>query len=88
LKASPLAEHSTFAKLVAIFAIAFVIGLGLCGVLGPLNRVSVLVTIFSAVGLVMTLVVRLFAEILGGFESKDSEPQRLFDDTHKDDKDR
>lgn len=91
-----------FAKIVAVLASAFGVGVGLCGLdhllaahnigrsheefgVGPLDAVSLSVMFFSAVGLVLTFIVWLLAGVFGGFSRKSSEPQRLFDDSDKDD---
>lgn len=55
---------------------------------GPLDGASLVVMILSAVGLAGTLVAWLIAAISGGFRREDAEPQRLFDDSDRENKDR
>jgi hypothetical protein len=58
---------------------------------GPLDAVSLVVMIFSALGLALTLVVWFIVAIFGGFggfRREDPGPQRLFDDSDKDGKER
>lgn len=95
----------SFAKLVVVMAVAFGVGLGLCGLdyllaangigksteefgVGPLDGVSLVVMILSALGLVVTLVAWIIVAILGGFGigRVSDEPQKLLDD--KDDEDK
>src|ERR1700733_13682684 len=58
--------------------------------IGPLDGVSMVVMILSAAGLVITLVLWFLAAIFGfgGRGRGDTQPQRLFDDSDKESKDR
>jgi hypothetical protein len=53
---------------------------------GPLDGVSLIVMLLSALGLVITLVAWLFTAIISSLarETDDSEPTRLFDKENKD----
>lgn len=69
----PWANRSIFAKLVTLFALAFVVGVGLCGLdfllsahgyksteefgVGPLDNVSLVVMLLSIVALIVTLII-------------------------------
>jgi hypothetical protein len=89
---------SGFAKTTIVMAVAFVVGVGLCGLdyvlaangigksteefgVGPLDSLSLVVMIFSAVGLAITLVLWLAVAVVRSFSRKESEPQKLFDKT-------
>jgi hypothetical protein len=50
---------------------------------GPLDSVSLAVMVLSAIGLVITLVLWFLVAILGGLNRKESEPQKLFDETYE-----
>jgi hypothetical protein len=91
-----------FARIVAVLASAFGVGVGLCGLdhllaahnigrsqqefgVGPLDGVSLFVMFFSAVGLVLTLIVWPLASLFHRSSRKSSDPPRLFDDSDKGD---
>jgi hypothetical protein len=93
----PLVERITFAKVVTVLAVAFGLGIGLCGLdyllaangigksteefgVGPLDAVSLVVMVLSALGLVVTTFFWGVFAVAGSFSRKDSEPQRLLDD--------
>jgi hypothetical protein len=94
----PKSKKSAFAIVTIVMALAFVVGVGLCGLdyllagngigksteefgVGPLDNVSLAVMVLSAIGLVITLVLWLLVTILGSLTRKQSEPQKLFDET-------
>jgi hypothetical protein len=93
----------SFAKVITVLAIAFGIGVGLCGLdywlashgigksteefgVGPLDNVSLIVMLLSAIGLVITTILWIVAIIVGSFRSKPDAPQRLLDDSDDDQK--
>jgi len=93
----PTSKMSVFAKITIFMALAFVVGVGLCGLdyvlgsngigksggefsMGPLDGLSLVVMIFSAIGLVLTLVVWLLVTVFRAVGVKASEPQKLFDE--------
>jgi len=80
---SPQSKSISFAKVIVFFAVAFGIGLGLCGLdyflaargigkrtieygVGPLDGVSLVVMILSAVGLILTTVLWIVVAIIRG----------------------
>lgn len=92
----PLVDRIPFAKIVTVLAIAFGIGLGLCGLsavlpssgegfhLNPLSLPSVLIMVLSFLGLIMTLIVWIITRAIGGFSAKGSSPQTLFGNSDED----
>jgi cellulose synthase/poly-beta-1,6-N-acetylglucosamine synthase-like glycosyltransferase len=93
----PKSKKSAFAKVTILFAVAFVIGVGLCGLdyvlasngigksteefgVGPLDGLSILVMVFSAIGLALTLFVWFIVTVVTRFSKTTSEPQKLFDE--------
>jgi hypothetical protein len=96
----PLVDRFPFAKTVTILSIAFGIGLGLCGLSAVLpasgeefhtnwlSLPSLLIIVFSFLGLIFTLIVWVITSAIGGFSGKDSGPQTLFGDSDEDSKDR
>jgi hypothetical protein len=90
-------KKSIFAKVTIFMALAFVVGVGLCGLdyvlgangigksggefsVGPLDGLSLVVMIFSAIGLGLTLFVWFIVTVVSSFGKKASEPQQLFDE--------
>ncbi len=90
----PKAKRFPFAKIVAVMAVCFLVGVGLCGLdialgahgygktgefsAGPLDGVSLVVMILSALGLLLSLIVWAFAAIIRsvGSGNKDAGPQK------------
>lgn len=95
-----MANRLSFAKIVTILAVAFGIGLGLCGLsaLLPssgeefhtnwLSLPSLLIMVLSFVGLIVTLLIWIIASAIGGFSTKRSDPQTLFGNPDEDSNDR
>lgn len=95
-----MADRSPFAKVVTVLAVAFGIGLGLCGLSAILpssgeefhtnwlSLPSFLVMVLSFLGLVVTLFVWIVASVIGGFSVKNSGPQTLFGNSDEDSNDR
>ena len=98
-----LVDRIPFAKVVIVLAVAFGIGLGLCGVdiafldkfrspgeeFGPntfVGGIGAIAMALSALGLVLTCVAWSVVGVVGAFEDRDSETQRLFEG--KDDEDK
>jgi hypothetical protein len=90
----PLIDRIPFAKIVTVFAILFAVSLGLCGLTFALsmgrNRVAnvfmsfgvleLIAMALSAAGLVLTSAVWVALAIIGSFQDKVSQPQKLFGD--------
>ena len=93
----PKSKKSVFAKVTIFMALAFVVGVGLCGLdyvlgsngigksggefsMGPLDGLSLVVMIFSAIGLVLTLVVWAVVAVITSLSRKASEPQAPSDE--------
>jgi hypothetical protein len=84
---SPIGRYP-FAKTVVILAVAFLVGVGLCGIdyllaangigksteefgVGPLDAVSLVVMVFSAAGLGLTLIVWMIASFVSSIGPSD-----------------
>lgn len=92
----PLVDRSPFAKIVTVFAVAFGIGLGLCGLsailpssaqgfdLNPLSLPSLLIMVFSFLGLIITLIFWMITRAIGGFSAKGSSPPTLLGNSKED----
>jgi len=93
----PKGKGSVFAKAFTVLAVAFVIGLGLCGLdyllaangigksreefgVGPLDAVSLVVMILSAIGLVIATVAWLLVTLVRVANKNQSEQQKPLDD--------
>ena len=95
----PRGNGFPFAKIVVVFALALIVGVGLCGLdlflglkgigksgpginFGPIDILSLVVMLLSAIGLVIMLIAWALSAIIRGFGfGRDSnEPQKLFDD--------
>jgi hypothetical protein len=95
-----LADRSPFAKIVTLLAVAFGIGLGLCGlsVVLPssdtefhtnwLSLPSLLIMVLSFLGLIVTLLIWIIASAISDFSTKSSDPQTLFGNSDEDSKDK
>jgi hypothetical protein len=92
----PKSKMSVFAKVTIMMAVAFLVGVGLCGLdfalasdgigkntqefgVGPLDGLSLVVMILSALGLALTLILWIVVAIVRSFSHKESEPQKLLD---------
>ena len=90
-----LLERINFPKVVTVLAVSFGVGLGACGLTAlasshggadyflPLGLIELAVILLSALGLIVTVIVWIVASLLG---QTGSQPQRLFNDSDKDDK--
>lgn len=95
-----MADRSLLAKTVTVFAIAFGIGLGLCGLsyvlpssdeefhTDWLSGVSLLIIVLSFLGLVVTLPIWAIRGIIGSSTEKTSGAQTLFGDSEQELKDK
>lgn len=95
-----MSERSVFAKIMTILAVAFGIGMGLCGlsVVLPssdsefhtnwLSLPSLLIMALSFIGLIATLLIRIVGSAFGDFSASRSGPQTLFGKTEEERKDR
>ena len=95
-----MANRLSFAKIVTILAVAFGIGLGLCGLSAILpssgeefhtnwlSLPSLLIMVLSFLGLIVTLLIWIISSAIGGFSAKGSDPQTLFGNSDKDSNDR
>ena len=85
---NPQANRFPFAKVVVVLAVAFLVGVGLCGIdyllaangigksteefgVGPLDAVSLVVMVFSAAGLGLTLIVWMIASFVSSIGPAD-----------------
>jgi hypothetical protein len=92
----PLVDRFPLAKTVTVLAIAFGIGLGLCGLSAVLpssgeefhtnwlSLPSLLVMVFSFLGLIITLIIWVITSAIGSFSVKNSGTQTLFGDSEED----
>ncbi len=95
-----MSERSRFAKIVTLLAVALGIGMGLCGLSAVLpssdsefhttwlGLPSLLIMVFSALGLIVTVVVRIIGSAFDDFSAKGSGPQKLFGNSDEQPKDR
>lgn len=93
-----LLERINFPKVVTVLAITFGVAIGACGLtalgsakgggnyLVTLGLIELAVILLSALGLIVTVIVWIVASLLGQTGYKGSEPQRLFNDSDKDDR--
>jgi hypothetical protein len=89
---------SAFAKVTILFAVAFVVGVGLCGLdaallsglrnpgeeFGPntiVGGIGAWAILLSGVGLIVTILLWIVVSLAKSFSHKDSEPQKLFDES-------
>ncbi len=96
-------KHSTYARLLLVFAAGLLLGIGLCGIdfllasrgigksteefgVGPLDGISLVTMLLSALGLVLTVAAWVLSRIVGASTGKrsDLEPIRLFDKEGRD----
>ena len=95
-----MADRSRIAKTVTVLAIAFGIGLGLCGLsyvlpssdsefhTNWLSGVSLIILVLSFLGLVVSLIIWAITGIIGSSTEKTSGTQTLFGDSEEEPKDR
>ena len=95
-----MSERSVFAKTMTILAVAFGVGMGLCGLSAVLpssdsefhtnwlSLPSLLIMALSFLGLIATLLVRIVGSAFGDFSAGRSGPQTLFGDSDEKPKDR
>ena len=96
-----LVDRIPFAKILAGSAIAFGIALGLCGLsvvlphgsssveefpVSALGFISLIGMVLSAAGTVITVVLWIAFGVVSEFGRKDTDPQKLFDDSDGDKK--
>jgi ABC-type dipeptide/oligopeptide/nickel transport system permease component len=98
----PLIDRIPFTRIVTVLAIVFGVSLGLCGLtlvvsngadgagfLMGLGMLELIAMALSALGLLLTLVAWVTLAVIGSFQAKVSQPQKLFDkedDTNLDDR--
>jgi formate hydrogenlyase subunit 3/multisubunit Na+/H+ antiporter MnhD subunit len=95
-----LSERSVFAKAMTILAVAFGVGMGLCGLSAVLpssdsefhtnwlSLPSLLIMVLSFLGLIATLLVRIIGSAFSDFSANSSGPQTLFGNSGEEPKDR
>jgi len=95
-----LSERSVFAKTMTILAVAFGIGMGLCGLSAVLpssdsefhatwlSLPSLLIMALSFLGLIATLLVRIIGSAFSDFSANGSGPQTLFGNSDEEPKDK
>ena len=93
----PLVDRIPFAKIITVLAVAFGLGIGLCGLdfflawrgigknmqefgVGPLDALSLIVMVVSALGLVVVTFLWVVLAAVGSFSRKDPEPLLLLDE--------
>lgn len=94
----PLVDRVPFAKIVTVLAIAFGVGVGLCGLsavlpssgepfrVNSLSLPSLLIMVLSFIGLIITLIVWVITRAISGFSVKgsSSSPRTLFGNSDED----
>lgn len=94
-----MSERSVFAKTMTILAVAFGVGMGLCGLSAVLpssdpefhtnwlSLPSLLIMVLSFLGLIATLIVRFIGGAFGDFSANRTGPQTLFGNSVEEPKD-
>lgn len=95
-----MSERSVFAKIMTILAVAFGVGMGLCGLSAVvpssdsefhtnwLSLPSLLIMALSSLGLIATVLVRIIGSAFGDFSANSSGPQTLFGNPDEESNDR